>query len=58
MAAQLRQHVGDRRREITASQAELAHLDAELANLEAGLEANAPVRALCIGEGVDLRAAM
>lgn len=50
MAAQLRQRVADRRREIATSRAELAHLDAELANLEVGLEANAPVRALCIGE--------
>ncbi len=58
MAAELRQRVADRRREIAASQAELAHLDAELANLESGLEANEPVRALCIGEGGDLRAAV
>ena len=58
MAAQLRERVVDRRREIAASQAELAHLDAELANLQAGLDANEPVRALCIGEGGDLRAAL
>ncbi len=37
---------------------ELAHLDAELANLEAGLDANAPVRAQCIGEGGDGRPAL
>lgn len=56
MATQLRQRVADRRREIAGSQAELAHLDAELANLEVGLDANTPVRALCIGEGGDERA--
>lgn len=58
MAAELRQRVAERRREIAASQAELAHLDAELANVEARLDANAPVRALCIGEGGDDHAAV
>jgi len=58
MAAKLRQRVADKRGEIAASQVELAHLDAELANLEAGLDANAPVRGLCIGEGGGNRAAL